>query len=267
MNKQLEVYNETQQEDPVVHISEAVGELKGYADPFSLGYPALDEAMLGGVRPGDLIVICGPPGHGKTTLAMNISANLSKQSLPSVWFSFEVTLRDLYAHFQEMGGADKDLLVYTPKKNSSGNLKWIKLKIKEGIEKFNTKFVFIDDLDALSPTNTRGLENKRLILAEICQELKNMAIEMEIVIFFMAHVNKMEEGKEITLRDIAETSGVAQKVNFAIAVKRLTERRMTNGTVEEIKENRSMIKILKNRLTGQEPKFYVTLEKSILLPI
>jgi replicative DNA helicase len=201
-----------------------------------------------------------------TTMAMCISVNLSQQNFPSIFFSYEVCLRDLVAKFSSMGMPGEKLLLYTPKRNTTGKLDWVKKKIKEGLEKFNTKFVFIDDLDALSPTNTRGLENKRLILTEICQELKNMAVELEIVIFFMAHVVKTRD-KEIVLEDIAETSGIGQKVNFAFSVSRATETKMINGILEEVEGERSVIKFLKNRLTGQKAKFSVIMENNILKPL
>jgi hypothetical protein len=69
------------------------------------------------------------------------------------------------------------------------------------------------------------------------------------------------------LEDLAETAGIGQKVNFAFSITRVVEVRMNNGKREEIEENRSIIKILKNRLTGQKAKFNVVMENNLFIQI
>lgn len=266
MNTALEAYTKVKLDDEVVHISELEKHQGGYSQPFKTGYDVFDNALMGGVRGGDLVILTGISGHGKTTMAQCISVNLSKRLLPSLWFSYEVIQSNLAAKFRAMGAQDESFLVYTPKRNTSGSLKWIQDKIKEGIEKFQTKFVFIDHIDYLSPLNTKNSDQRRIILRDICQELKSLAIDLEVVIFLIAHVKKVE-GREVEMQDIAESSGIYQLADFVFSITRQKERRNVNGKMEETFENRSIIKILKNRLTGELPKIDVILENNFLCPL
>lgn len=54
------------------------------------GYVDIDSKILG-MRPGDLVVIAGRPGMGKTTLATNISANAARQGYVGLIFSMEMS--------------------------------------------------------------------------------------------------------------------------------------------------------------------------------
>lgn len=56
----------------------------------STGYDRLDR-FLGGLKPGQLIVVAGRPGMGKTALAVNIAENVAiAQGLPCAVFSMEM---------------------------------------------------------------------------------------------------------------------------------------------------------------------------------
>ena len=54
------------------------------------GFPALDEALGGGLASGRLIVLGGMPAVGKSTLAVQIAANMAERGYPVLYFSMEV---------------------------------------------------------------------------------------------------------------------------------------------------------------------------------
>jgi replicative DNA helicase len=267
MEEILKSYIQNKDDDAVVHISEVEKYQGGYSKPFSIGYKLFDEALEGGVRAGDLVVITGLSEGGKTTLAQSLSVNLSNEMLPSLWFSYEVILSNLAARFKSMGMNDKNFLIYVPKRNTSGNLKWIKNKIVESYEKFKTKFIFIDHLDHLSPTNIRSSDQKRMIIGNICQELKDIAIEMEMIIFLIIHVTKIPNHRQIEMQDLGESSKTYQIPDSIFCITRQTEIRMEDGKKVEVQENRSIIRMLKNRLTGIKPKLDVVLENNVFVPL
>ena len=195
---------EMNNDDSIVPIEKAIRR-EGFSEAYPIGYKVFDDAMKNGVRAGDLIVLTGISGHGKTTLAQNISVNLSSALMPSLWFSYEMIVENLHAKFKEMGAEDEDYLIYVPKRHSSGNISWIKEKVKESLEKYGTNFIFIDHIDFLSPTKTDQKEyQRRIILRDICQELKMLALELEVTIFLIAHVKKVQ-GREVEMQDIAES--------------------------------------------------------------
>jgi replicative DNA helicase len=53
------------------------------------GFGSLDAALTGGFRAGELTLLGGPPGLGKTTLALQVIRNLLASDRHAVYFSFE----------------------------------------------------------------------------------------------------------------------------------------------------------------------------------
>lgn len=59
------------------------------------GLPWLQEALQGGLTKGGIYLIAGEPGIGKTTLAVQILADLAKRSIPVVYVTTEQSLADI----------------------------------------------------------------------------------------------------------------------------------------------------------------------------
>lgn len=75
------------------------------------GLPALDQ-QLGGLRPGNLCVIAGRPGMGKTALALNIA---QAQTVPVGFFSLEMSEFELLGRMVAYQGVDYGRIT-TPRK-------------------------------------------------------------------------------------------------------------------------------------------------------
>jgi|DewCreStandDraft_2_1066082.scaffolds.fasta_scaffold00504_51 DNA repair protein RadA/Sms len=59
------------------------------------GLPWLQEALHGGLVRGGVYLLAGEPGIGKTTLAVQILADLSKRGIPSLYLTNEQSLNDI----------------------------------------------------------------------------------------------------------------------------------------------------------------------------
>jgi replicative DNA helicase len=53
------------------------------------GFDVLDENLQGGFRSGDLILLGGPQGMGKTTWMLQVARNVARQGRPVVYFCYE----------------------------------------------------------------------------------------------------------------------------------------------------------------------------------
>ena len=238
--------------DQVVHIKDAIdktNKLERYKTSFSV----FDEAMRGGFKFGDLIIISGISGQGKTTFGQTLTYNFCKQGLPCLWFSYECSVEHLDNKFEEMGIADF-YYAYTPKKNTTGQLEWIKAKIKEGYIKHTTKIIFIDHIDFLVPTNLKTSDNQSIMLKNIAIELKTLAIELNVIIITMAHLKKLPQDKEPDLQDIGYSAGIFQLADYVFMVYREKNRKYRSfggDDTGDVYTNNSIIKFVKNRETGQ----------------
>lgn len=53
------------------------------------GFDVLDANLQGGFRSGDLILIGGPQGMGKTTWVLQVARNVARQGRPVLYFCYE----------------------------------------------------------------------------------------------------------------------------------------------------------------------------------
>ncbi len=63
----------------------------GKGQPLPLGIPDLDEALGGGVQPGELVVLAARPTHGKSAVALQIVHSLTERETPVVIISEEMS--------------------------------------------------------------------------------------------------------------------------------------------------------------------------------
>lgn len=57
--------------------------------PWATGFTPLDSFLSGGVRPGELVLLAGPQGLGKTTMALQLSRHVVAQGCPVLYVSYE----------------------------------------------------------------------------------------------------------------------------------------------------------------------------------
>lgn len=64
--------------------------LEKYPKCIKTGYASLDDKICGGLLPG-LIVLGGASSLGKSTFALNLAANISKNNIPVLYYSLEMS--------------------------------------------------------------------------------------------------------------------------------------------------------------------------------
>jgi circadian clock protein KaiC len=69
----------------------------------SIGVPAIDELMGGGIPAGDATLVLGPSGVGKTVLALRFLAHGLEQDEPGVYVSFQESEAQLLAKAADFG--------------------------------------------------------------------------------------------------------------------------------------------------------------------
>lgn len=245
--------------DEVLHLAEVAERQKITIDTiYPLGMPCFDDVLMGGILPGDLILIGGETGNGKTSLMQDFAANIMKneKQLKVLLFTFEVLPQFVWAKFQEMGITNVDP-IYVPLKNTSGSVDWIEKKVEEAKKKYQISAVCIDHMGFLAPKqnaiNARNVSaNYATFLTQIARELKGLAIREEVPVIVPVHVRKTQE---LSLNDIANSAGLAQEADMVFLIQR--ERAPKDANVYYTDD--TTITLAKNRRTGQTVKAWFSM--------
>lgn len=181
------------------------------------GLPCIDK--LGGMDNGDIGIITGPPGEGKTTLAKQFADYISKRYGNALFVSLEmskgqITDRDIArltgeyivkirrGHYTE-DTYNKICSVFGPL--SEGKLYYYyppvgtvpliyaaarKLQIQHGLT-----LVVVDYIQLLNDTEGGRGENERL--TNISRGIKSMARELEVPVLVVSRINRSKDGSNL----------------------------------------------------------------------
>lgn len=206
-----------------------------------------DDVLLGGFSPGDLVVVAGKSGHGKTTLIQDWSVTFAmggkerkQPALPGLWFSYEVLPRPLWGKFETMG-ADVNVPLYLPSFNESRDIEWVEKMIIKGIEEKGIRVAAIDHLGFLRPPKG-NYANAADAITHTVRQLKEIAVRYGIIVMLPVHVRK-NVGKNPDLDDIKDASGIPQEADTVFFISR------TKGKGGLYDESAQMW-LIKNRKTG-----------------
>lgn len=239
-------------DDEVISFSEALELTKAEYSGFAAktGFAGLD-AALKEVRENDLVLITGDPGAGKTTLAMSITSNLSDNGIAGLWFSMEVGLYDFLRKF-----GNRLPNGFTPKSIVNRNMVWIERRIVEGVAKFNTRVVFIDNFNALDDYYSSGKgEPISIHLGNLAMQIKKIALKYHIIIVLLVHSGKAESGQTVSWKNIRDSQLVANACDSIIVVWRKEKKGRGVDGLEY--EPYSVAAVQKNRRFGDLGKCYL----------
>ena len=76
--------------------------------PVSTGSVDLDRQLLGGFRPGQLVVVGARPSMGKTAFVLGMTVAAAKRDIPTLFFSLEMSRAEVAQRFLAMEGVPTD---------------------------------------------------------------------------------------------------------------------------------------------------------------
>jgi replicative DNA helicase len=210
------------------------------------GLSSLD-FILGGLEAGDLVIMAGRPGMGKTSLALCIAKNICLQSkLPVAFFSLEVTAkRIINALFSIIGHVDNKTL-------KTGRLQeheWVSITNVAGT--LSSAPIFIDDQSGLSYVELRskclaikskqpdlGLvvvdylqlmqgdkkQPREQVISDISRNLKLIAKDISVPVIALAQLSRLVEqrggSKRPILSDLRESGSIEQDADAVVFIYR-----------------------------------------------
>lgn len=191
---------------------------------------------------GELVIIGGPRKSGKTLLGQTLTVNFKEQGASSLWFSFELSSR----HFLQRFPSYPDVPFFVmPKSLKAYALDWLEDRIVEAIAKYGISIVYIDHLHYLF--DMAKVRNSSIEIGQIVRYLRRLAIELNIVIFVMCHMNKFDPKDEPSDENFRDSSFVAQESHLGVVIWRVRNT-----------DNKAILKICYHTRTG-------TLDKKVRL--
>lgn len=192
------------------------------------GLPTLND-LIGGFFGGELTVISGITGNGKTLFAQTLTANFVVSNQSSLWFTYEVPMLQFLKQF-----GDPLPHFYMPKMLKGKDLDWIYERIVEAKLKYGISAVFIDHLHFLVDLMTS--RNPSLEIGLVMRTLKRWALELDMSIFIIAHTGKIKPDHELDAGDTRDSSFIEQEADNVIYIWRA--KNVENGAILKITKNR-----------------------------
>ena len=243
----LKTYDGEDRVVPVEDIEATIGEdtTKKYATGFSL----IDMNHEGGFEEGELVVVTGLTGQGKTTWLMSLTQNMQEHK--AVWFTLEVTPRQFIAKLKHRN--PQLPVFYMPKRTASHDVRWLEERILEAVSKYEAKVVFIDHLHRIISEND-GDENNSMRIGRILNFLKDIAVDNNLVVFLVAHCRDLQKNEELHISHIRDSGLISREADTVIGIYRTKNgaelHEPPTREMLEPHDNLSKVLILKNRRTG-----------------
>lgn len=221
--------------------------LKDNADPNTIksGFTDLDNA-IGGFSPGELVVIGGRPGMGKSQFLINLALNISV-SIPVQYFTFDLTSSSLTARFMatlsgiEVRKIRQNILNEEEKQklailegemasrklfineSCSNSVTALKMHCLQQISEHGVKVIIVDYIQMMSSNRYRN--NRELEVSYIIRELKNFAKDNDVCIIAGSQLSRGVETRPMSskrpqLSDLRESGSIEQDADKVIFIYR-----------------------------------------------
>lgn len=206
------------------------------------------DSLTSGMQRGELIIIAGRPGMGKTSFALNIAENVAlKNKLPVVVFSLEMTGEQLVQRLLsscsrvDQGAIKRGDLTHEDMDNlylAVDELRNAPIHIAEspGINVIDLRarvrrlkdqigdlgLIVIDYVQIMSALGGRN-SNRASELAEISRSLKSLALELGVPILLLSQLNRDVENrqdKRPNIADLRESGALEQDADIILLLYR-----------------------------------------------
>ncbi|MDO4533222.1 MAG: replicative DNA helicase [Coriobacteriia bacterium] len=205
------------------------------------------DALFGGFRGGDLVILAARPGVGKTSFALNLAVNAAKAGVCTAFFSLEMSAVQLMQRIlcsearvslsKVRGGYldGNDWSLITESLNSLSNLDLyvddtpalsileLRAKARRELRDKEKGLIIVDYLQLMQPATHRP-DNRQVEVAEISRGLKVLAKEMNMPVIALSQLSRAIEmrggRKRPQLSDLRESGSIEQDADIVMFIDR-----------------------------------------------
>ena len=251
----------------------------------STGFTEFDK-LTTGLHPGDLVVVAGRPGMGKTSFAMNIAEHVAiERKLPTAVFSMEMSADQLalrilssfgridqqrlrsgnledhdWSRLVSAGGLLREAPLYIDETGALNPLE-LRARARRMAARHQIKLVVVDYIQLMQVPNTR--ENRTNEISEISRSLKALTKELAVPLIAISQLSRGVENrdnKRPRMSDLRESGGIEQDADLVVFVYRdeyYNKDSPDKGTAEIIiaKQRNGPTGMVKTAFLGQYTRF------------
>jgi DNA repair protein RadA/Sms len=146
----------------------------------STGMPEFDACLGGGVVPGSLILLGGPPGAGKSTLLLQIAARLGAGGASAVYVCGEESAAQTKLRAQRIG-VGESLLVF-----AETNLR----AVLDDLERRTPRILIVDSIQTMWLPDVESYAGSVAQVRDCTQLLMEFAKRTDCATFLVGHITK-----------------------------------------------------------------------------
>lgn len=147
----------------------------------SVGFAEMDRVLGGGLVAGSLILIGGEPGIGKSTLLLQVSGSIAKNSGPVLYISGEESIEQVKMRAERLDIAGEQLYL----------LAAIELEvIAAAVHQLKPALVIVDSIQTVLSSHLTAAPGSISQVRECTLQLMQLAKSTHIPIFIIGHVTK-----------------------------------------------------------------------------
>jgi replicative DNA helicase len=219
---------------------DAASDGEAAADACATGFPSVDKWLGGGVRRGDLVVIGGAVGSGKSSLALAMALRMAQSGVNAAFLTHEMSVDRVMERALAIEGRARidEIRQGTLDELTRAAVGGAAVRLRDRSPLFDTipvggagavggalrraldlQVVFIDPLQALA-LGTRPQDED---FAAAVRELKGLAVELNVAIVVTSHLALMSEGRadrRPVLEDFGALGAVAQHADVVLGIYR-----------------------------------------------
>ena len=216
-----------------LHNMEQLAAGNGPAAGIPTGFHELDE-LLGGLRGGQLVIVAGRPGMGKTSLGLDFTSNIASTHHPVLVISLEMSTDELESRLiaaqagvslqalrvGKLSPAAQDKVTHMAGQiaswpidiydNARASLTAIRSQARRSVRRYGHLSAIVVDYIQLGEAVGRH-QNREGEVAEIARGLKKLAREMDVPVIALAQLSRSVEGradKRPMLSDLRESGEI-----------------------------------------------------------
>ncbi len=151
-----------------------------HGERLSSGFAEFDALLGGGIVPGSLVLIGGPPGAGKSTLLLQIATHLAQHAGPAVYVCGEESAAQTKLRAARLGAAGELLLF--PETDVRA--------ILEQMERLQPRALIIDSIQTMSLPEVESFAGSVAQVRDCAAALMTFAKTTGCATFLVGHVTK-----------------------------------------------------------------------------